>query len=52
MLYAHSLQRTGNYDEAIKQYYYLIEKNGGNVDLYFDLAGMQLYDEQYKESLK
>lgn len=52
VLYAHSLQNTGNSSEAIKQYHILIEKNGGNVDLYFDLAGMQLYSGKYKEALE
>ncbi len=52
VLYAHSLQKSGNSNEAIKQYQILIEKNGGNVDLYFDLAGMQLYSGKYKESIE
>ena len=52
ILYAHSLQRAGNSNEAIKQYEILIEKNNGNVDLYFDLAGMQLYSGKYKESIE
>jgi tetratricopeptide (TPR) repeat protein len=52
ILYAHSLQNNGNSNEAIKQYQILIEKNGGNVDLYFDLAGMQLYSGKYKEALE
>jgi tetratricopeptide (TPR) repeat protein len=52
VLYAHSLQRKDKPDEAIKQYEILIDKNGGNIDLYFDLAGMQLYGGKYKESLK
>lgn len=52
ILYAHALQKSGNSSEAIKQYEILIEKNGGNVDLYFDLAGMQLYSGKYKESIE
>lgn len=52
ILYAHALQKSGNSPEAIKQYEILIEKNGGNVDLYFDLAGMQLYSGKYKESIE
>ncbi|PCJ00639.1 MAG: hypothetical protein COB15_02380 [Flavobacteriales bacterium] len=52
VLYAHTLQRKGKSDEAIKQYEILIESNGGNIDLYFDLAGMQLYSGKYKESIK
>ena len=52
ILYAHSLQNNGNSNEAIKQYEILIEKNGGNVDLYFDLAGIQLYSGKYKESIE
>jgi tetratricopeptide (TPR) repeat protein len=52
ILYAHSLQNNGKSVEAIKQYQTLIEENGGNIDLYFDLAGMQLYSGKYKESLK
>ncbi|MFB0926334.1 MAG: tetratricopeptide repeat protein, partial [Vicingaceae bacterium] len=46
--YAHSLQRNGNIEEAIKQYKKIIEKNGGTIELYFDLAGMQLYSGKYK----
>jgi tetratricopeptide (TPR) repeat protein len=52
VLYAHSLQNTGNSAAAIKQYEILIEKNGGNVDLYFDLAGLQLYSGKYHESIE
>ncbi len=52
VLYAHSLQRSGNSLAAIKQYEILIEKNGGDVDLFFDLAGMQLYAGKYKESIE
>jgi len=51
ILYAHTLQKNGNSAEAIKQYEILIEKNGGNIDLYFDLAGMQLYSRKYKASI-
>jgi tetratricopeptide (TPR) repeat protein len=49
--YAHSLQRNGDSEEAIKQYQTLIKQNGGTIDLYFDLAGMQLYSGKYKESI-
>lgn len=52
ILYAHTLQRNGDLDNAIKQYEYLIEKDGGNPDLYFDLGGMQLYSGKYKEAIK
>ncbi|PJB14562.1 MAG: hypothetical protein CO118_08005 [Flavobacteriales bacterium CG_4_9_14_3_um_filter_32_8] len=52
VLYAHTLQTNGNTDEAIKQYEILIEKHGGDIDLYFDLAGMQLYSGKYKEALE
>jgi len=52
VLYAHALQRDGNSNDAIKQYEILIEKSGGNVDLYFDMAGMQLYSGKYKESIE
>lgn len=51
ILYAHTLQRNGDLNNAIKQYEYLIEKDGGNPDLYFDLGGMQLYSEKYKDAL-
>ena len=51
ILFAQSLQRAGKYDEAIKEYQTLIKNNEGNVDLYFDLAGMQLYSGKYKESI-
>ncbi len=49
--YAHSLQRNGKGEEAIKQYQKIIGTNGGTIDLYFDLAGMQLYSGKYKESI-
>lgn len=52
VLYAHSLQRNGNLNGAIKQYQILIEKDGGNPDLYFDLGGMQLYAEKYKDAIE
>jgi tetratricopeptide (TPR) repeat protein len=52
LLYAHALQRDGNSVDAIKQYEILIEKNGGNIDLYFDIAGMQLYSGKYKDALE
>lgn len=51
ILYAQTLQRAGKIDEAMKEYETLIEKDGNNVDLYFDLAGMQLYSGKYKESI-
>jgi len=51
ILYAQSLQRAGKINEAIKEYKTLIEKDGNNVDLYFDLAGMQMYTGKYKESI-
>lgn len=51
ILYAHALQRNGDLTNAIKQYEYLIEKQGGTVDLYFDLGGMQLYGGKYKEAI-
>lgn len=51
ILYAHALQRNGDLANAIKQYEYLIEKQGGTVDLYFDLGGMQLYGGKYKEAI-
>ncbi len=52
VLYAHALQTNGVTDEAIKQYEILIEKHGGDIDLYYDLAGMQLYSGKYKEALE
>lgn len=51
ILYAQSLQRAGNIEKAIVEYEKLIKKDGGNVDLYFDLAGMQMYSGKYKESI-
>ncbi len=51
ILYAQSLQRAGKIPEAIEEYKILIKKDGGNVDLYFDLAGMQMYSGKYKESI-
>ena len=52
VLYAHSLQRNGNNDGAIKQYEILIDKNDANPDLYFDLGGMQLYGRKYKDAIE
>lgn len=52
VIYAHALQRNGNLEGAIKQYNILIEKNDGNPDLYFDLGGMQLYAEKYKDAIE
>ena len=51
ILYAQSLQRVGKITEAIEEYKALLKKDGENVDLYFELAGMQLYAEEYKESI-
>ncbi|MCB0400462.1 MAG: tetratricopeptide repeat protein [Flavobacteriales bacterium] len=51
VLYAHELQRNGDNDGAIKQYQILIEQNGGNPDLYFDLGGIQLYGGRYKDAI-
>ncbi|MGB0882807.1 MAG: tetratricopeptide repeat protein, partial [Vicingaceae bacterium] len=51
ILFAQSLQRAGKYDEAIAEYQTLIKKDENNVDLYFDLAGMQMYSGKYKESI-
>lgn len=50
--YAHSLQRNGRGEDAIKQYKKIIDKHGGSIDLYFDLAGMQLYSGKYKASIE
>ncbi len=52
ILYAHSLQRNGDNDEAIKQYEILIKENPENPDLYFDLGGMQLYGGKYKDAIE
>ncbi|MBL4594559.1 MAG: tetratricopeptide repeat protein, partial [Flavobacteriales bacterium] len=52
ILYARTLQQNGDSEEAIKQYKTLIETNGGNVDLYFDLAGLQLFSGKYKKSIE
>lgn len=49
--FAQSLQESGNTESAIKQYEKLIELEPENVDLYFDLARMQLYSEKYKDAL-
>ncbi len=51
VLYAQSLQKVGNFDAAIKEYQKLIDLHPDNIDLYFDLAGMQLYSGKYKESI-
>lgn len=49
--YAQSLQESGDTEGAIKQYHKLIELDPENVDLYFDLARMQLYSGKYKDAL-
>lgn len=51
-LYAFVLQRTGNAKEAVKQYETLITQYPEKVDLYYELAGIQLYLEQYDNALK
>lgn len=50
--YAHTLQQNGDFENAIKQYEYLIKNNGDNPDLYFDLGGMQLYNGNYKAAIE
>ena len=49
--YAHALQRNGNGKDAIIQYEKIIEQHGATIDLYFDLAGLQLYSRNYKEAI-
>lgn len=51
LLYAHALQRTGDTENAIKQYEKLVELEPNNIDLYFDMAQMQSYIGKYKEAL-
>jgi len=51
-LYAHTLQRTENIEEAINQYKILLTKNPHKTELYFGLARMQVYVGKYKEALK
>lgn len=50
--YAHALQKKGDGGEAMKQYKKIIEQHGGTIDLYFDLASLQLYSGKYKESVE
>lgn len=52
VVYAQSLQKTGDTENAIKQYNELIKQNPKNVDLYFDLAGIQLYSKKYEEAIE
>ena len=52
ILYAHSLQRNNRTEEAIKQYRMLSEKDPNNIDLYFDMAGMNLFIGKYEDALK
>jgi len=52
ILYAQSLQKAGKISDAIVEYKILIKKDGASVDLYFELAGMQLYAGKYKESIE
>jgi len=51
ILYAHALQRNGLMGKAIMEYEHLIKTNSENIDLYYDLASMQLYSEKYKEAI-
>lgn len=50
--YAYAIQKSGNTDEAIAQYKILIEQNPENAELYYDLAGMQLYSGNYQDAIK
>ncbi|PKP51689.1 MAG: hypothetical protein CVT95_00270 [Bacteroidetes bacterium HGW-Bacteroidetes-12] len=51
LLYAHTLQRSGDTENAIKQYEKLVELEPNNIDLYFDIAQMQSYIGKHKEAL-
>ena len=51
VLYAHALQRNGQMDKAIIQYEHLVKINPDNIDLYYDLASMQLYAKKYKDAI-
>jgi len=50
--YAYSLQKNGDTENAIKQYEILVKSNPDNIDLYYDIAGMQLYSGKYEEAIK
>ncbi|MCO6501044.1 MAG: tetratricopeptide repeat protein [Vicingus serpentipes] len=52
ILYAHALQNSGNMEKAIVQYEELIQTTPENIDLYYDLASMQLYSKQYKDAIE
>lgn len=51
ILYAHALQSNGNIEKAITQYEQIIKIHPENIDLYYDLASMQLYSKKYKEAI-
>ena len=51
ILHAETLQQAGKFEEAITAYKKLLEKDGNNVELHFELAGMQLYTGKYKASI-
>jgi len=50
--YAYSLQKSGDTENAIKQYKLLVQQNPKKIELYYDIAGMQLYIGKYEEAIK
>lgn len=52
VVYANSLQKTGDIESAINQYNILIKKTPGKIDLYYELAQLQLYSKKYLEAIK
>ena len=51
-LYAHLLQKNHRIDEAIKQYQVLIKQRPNNVELLYNLAGIQLFSGKYEDAIK
>lgn len=52
ILYAHALQGVGKIDEAIIEYQLLVNKDPNNINLYYDIASMQLFIGEYDGAIK
>jgi tetratricopeptide (TPR) repeat protein len=52
ILYAHALKSNGEIDKSIEQFEFLIKNNPENIDLYYDLASLQLHARKYKDAIK
>lgn len=50
--YAHLLQKSGDIQNAMQQYEYLLKQDPEQIELYYEMAGMQLYIGKYQEAIK